>query len=421
MDTIHDIDNKPWIAKKYIYLDELLKERETQLGGIISPSLKDDESIDYHEDLTKKLEAFVSSTRQELRPHFLFNSTDERSLLHNSECKLKTYELQLAHAKKMIADRSYKVSYLINLKTTRRELLMRHLALVNQSDAKDTIARNNPPVDGSNERLIAIVVIQTWSQPSRGKRIKLQKEIEFRSDQSLTELRHQFKCHQDYQVPIELSENPDHIERIFRSELFKSGFFLIGDTFYNDMRDRNNIDLSEELSEWASKKIQVVDKDNRNAYISRGIGPFKRQRMEDHTFKDIKFRLGCPYLYLHQGDCEHLFTISDVRYVVDSPALRNIKFPYITATSFGGKEENLRCYMCKKRPPHWYTRNNDRLPTDPFFFCESCFYSFNYTKDKEKIGSFQAYLFTNASEIPDNVATTTNGAVDEPLVPRSLE
>lgn len=421
MDAVHDVDSKPWISKNYINLNDLLKEREAHLSAIISQSTSAGRETAYYEKLSEKLGNFVNSTKKELKPYFLFNSTDERSLHRNSECTLETYKSQLQHADRMISDRSYKVAYLMNLRTTRRELLMRHLALVNQSEASSS-SKEVLPEPILNKRLVAVVVVQTWFQPNKGKKIKLQKEIHFRADQKLTELRQQFKCYQDYQVPMELSENPDNVERIFRGELFKSGFFLIGNTFYNDMRDQNNTDLSAEIVEWASKKIPALDKDNKNIQISRGIGPFNRARMEDHTFLDLRFRLGCPYLYLHQGDCEHLFTISDIKYVIDSPTLKSIKFPYITATSFGGKAENLRCYMCRKRPPHWYTRNNNRLPVDPFFFCESCFYSFNYTKDKKKVGSFQAYLFTSASEIPDNVALGINVASSrEPTSSRYID
>lgn len=37
--------------------------------------------------------------------------------------------------------------------------------------------------------------------------------------------------------------------------------------------------------------------------------------MEDFTFNDLNIKLGFPYLYCHQGDCEHVVVITDIRYV----------------------------------------------------------------------------------------------------------
>ena len=37
--------------------------------------------------------------------------------------------------------------------------------------------------------------------------------------------------------------------------------------------------------------------------------------MEDTKFSDLKVKVGYPYLYCHQGDCEHLVLITDIRSV----------------------------------------------------------------------------------------------------------
>lgn len=414
MDNIHEIINKPWINYKTIDLKLLTNQREAELmsSNVILTDQDNSDVADTdnnEKELLAGLNKFAKESESELKPHFLFNSNDERTLIEEPKCELKTYQLQLEHAKRMISDRSYKVNYLMKLRTTRRELLMRHLALLNRPivDVSHSIIDSTMT---SNRSIIPILVIQTWPQPNKHTKVRLEKEILFRADQCLTELRDQFKCQRDYGVPIDLSEDPEQAERIFRGELFKSGFFLINDTFYNDMRDPNNIDLSSNIIEWASKEVVVRGDAGENVRVSRGIGPFKSAYMENHKFEDLQFKLGCPYLYLHQGDCEHLFTISDIRYVANNIELQQTKFPFVTATSIGRKTDNLRCYMCKNRPPHWYTRNNSRLPIDPFFFCENCFYSFNYDKNKKKVGQFQAYLYTSAFGIPDSVVMAVNSS-----------
>lgn len=389
MDKVHDVDKKAWISSKKVNLRELIETREAQLrdNGVKLAATKEADSEEAEQEFLEALREFVSIGEKDVKPYFLFNSTDERALVGELKCKLNMYQLQFEHARKMCSDRAYKVQYLMSLRTTRRELLMRHLALTNRPETLSTLPGESVAGCRQIESLTAIVVVQIWPQPAKNTKVRMEREVLFRADQYLTDLRDQFKCQRDYGVPMDLSENPDQAERIFRGELFKSGFFLIEDTFYNDMRDCNNIDLSASIITWAEKEIPVIGPDGENVLASRGIGPFRRLRMEEHKFEDLVFRLGHPYLYMHQGDCEHLFTISDIKYVPNDPNhLGQTRFPFVTATSIGRKADNLRCYMCRNRPPHWYTRNNSRLPVDPYFFCENCFHSFNYDADKRKIG-----------------------------------
>ena len=36
--------------------------------------------------------------------------------------------------------------------------------------------------------------------------------------------------------------------------------------------------------------------------------------MEETKFEDLKIKLGYPYVYTHQGNCEHLLIFRDLRY-----------------------------------------------------------------------------------------------------------
>lgn len=45
----------------------------------------------------------------------------------------------------------------------------------------------------------------------------------------------------------------------------------------------------------------------------RGYGKFQTAKMEDFTFNDLNIKMGFPYLYCHQGDCEHVVVITDIR------------------------------------------------------------------------------------------------------------
>lgn len=82
-------------------------------------------------------------------------------------------------------------------------------------------------------------------------------------------------------------------------DIYKSGFFFIGDTFYNSMKDPSNVDYSEEILKWASTRDI--------------LGPFKTAKMEDVQIKTLCAKFGFPWVYMHQGCCEHLIVLSDAR------------------------------------------------------------------------------------------------------------
>lgn len=46
---------------------------------------------------------------------------------------------------------------------------------------------------------------------------------------------------------------------------------------------------------------------------SVAVGPFEAVSMQGVTFQSLTIRLGQPYLYIHQGNCEHLIVFSDLR------------------------------------------------------------------------------------------------------------
>ena len=62
-------------------------------------------------------------------------------------------------------------------------------------------------------------------------------------------------------------------------EEYKSAFFFIEDTFYNDNRWPECQDLSKVIRDWASDP-------------RRKIGPFKTAVMEDTCIRDLTLRLG---------------------------------------------------------------------------------------------------------------------------------
>lgn len=413
MENIYKVDERPWILNEPLKISHSLEGWRAL--GIEQQEQKLDQINDERKKLLdKKLDEFITKDDHHFSTMFTHGTASEKCLKIDPDCTLKTYTNQLEHAKRLLTDRAYKVRFLSSLKFTRQEILMRHLAAKpiktlieaaiqenrnkeNSSGDSSTSTSEPPitteePVSGQlgESDITALLTVQIWAQPDKAFKPKLERELLVKSEQTLAELRPHFKCVRDFSIPMDLSDDPDTIDRVVNGELYKSGFFLIEDTFYNDMRQPTNIDLSTVIIDWASSS-------------GRGIGPFYSKRMEETKFSDVIIRLGHPYLYQHQGDCEHLFVFSDVQFVKSSLLLdidQKLKFPIVTGTMIGGS--NIKCYMCHKRTPHWYTRFNERLPVDPFYFCEICFQSFNYDKEKQKIGNFKAYPYIDVSSIPES-------------------
>lgn len=57
---------------------------------------------------------------------------------------------------------------------------------------------------------------------------------------------------------------------------------------------------------------------------SHNFPSYKKAKMEDTRFLDLRIKVGFPYLYCHQGDCEHLVIITDVRRVPSSDHMHTL-------------------------------------------------------------------------------------------------
>ncbi|KAK6620195.1 hypothetical protein RUM44_006596 [Polyplax serrata] len=87
-------------------------------------------------------------------------------------------------------------------------------------------------------------------------------------------------------------------------------------------------DLSKELRSWAAEKK---------------LGEFETAEMHKTRIDSLKVRLGRPYVYLHQGNCEHIILFSDIRLLDSSDPNRFSLFPKIHCT---GRLYGKHCMMC---------------------------------------------------------------------------
>ncbi|XP_004838374.2 snRNA-activating protein complex subunit 3 [Heterocephalus glaber] len=197
--------------------------------------------------------------------------------------------------------------------------------------------------------------------------------------QKLTELRDAICCVSDLQIGGEFSNTPDQAPEHISRDLYKSAFFYFEGAFYNDKRYPECRDLSRTIIEWSEAH-------------DRGYGKFQTARMEDFTFNDLNIKLGFPYLYCHQGDCEHVVVITDIRLVHHDDCLDRTLYPLLIKKHWLWTR---KCFVCKMYTARWVTNNDSFAPEDPCFFCDVCFRMLHYDSEGNKLGEFLAYPYVD--------------------------
>ncbi|KAI0216503.1 snRNA-activating protein complex subunit 3 [Lamellibrachia satsuma] len=205
----------------------------------------------------------------------------------------------------------------------------------------------------------------------------LNQEFHVLGSQLLSQLRDRIECPADDVVAGDFSQCPDLPTDIKAKDIYKSGTFFIEDVFYNDMRHPNCRDYSRQIIEWSSD-------------ISRGVGPFTSQDMATTTFNDLHIRLGHPYLYLHQGDCEHLLIFSDVRLLHSEDCQDLTRYPLLIGAR---RERQAHCRICQTFTARWVTHESPLTPEDPCFFCDTCFRALHYGANGHNLVSFTAHPY----------------------------
>ncbi|XP_039313474.1 snRNA-activating protein complex subunit 3 isoform X2 [Solenopsis invicta] len=163
-----------------------------------------------------------------------------------------------------------------------------------------------PDINAGEEFLVYVRVYEPFKSYPRSLKykmglpaLKLKNVISILGCQTLYELRQKIMCQSDLSITKETSKNPNQKPGPMAKDIYKSGFFYIEDTFYNDTSLPTNIDYSKIILEWAS---------------TRDIGPFKVATM-DSKINSLSTKFGFPWVYQHQGCCEHLIVFTDARFV----------------------------------------------------------------------------------------------------------
>ncbi|CAB3245019.1 unnamed protein product [Arctia plantaginis] len=123
--------------------------------------------------------------------------------------------------------------------------------------------------------------------------------------------------------------------------------------------------------------------------VSGNLTAFPARDMGHVRLHQLVLKLGYPEVYVHQGNCEHVFVFSEVRLLNANDPLRFSSYPFSTAI---GQNQTVYCTTCAEFSAKWIVVGSDRVPFDPGFFCDTCFKQYMY-KDGQKIGQFKAYRY----------------------------
>jgi len=144
---------------------------------------------------------------------------------------------------------------------------------------------------------------------------------------------------------------------------YPSRFLFIHDTFYVDLVNER-VDPTEKIREFMDRKSEV-------------IGHYTTTSMEGVRVSDLTLRLGQPYVFQHQGICEHLVIFSDMRLLNASDEQLVEKYPIKVYDS----RLDVLCRVCKKVMASCVITESEALPLLPFHMCASCFDDFNEPED----------------------------------------
>ncbi|XP_044495092.1 snRNA-activating protein complex subunit [Mangifera indica] len=190
--------------------------------------------------------------------------------------------------------------------------------------------------------------------------------------QTLTELRDKIYCLTDQMMQKAGEHDP-------------SGYFLIEDAFFNDLRNPSAIDYSKPVFDWlgnskdeALKKweciingeLQQKQKAVLGTVSTSHLPHFKAFHMHTTRFCDLRFQLGAAYLYCHQGDCKHTIVIRDMRLIHQEDVQNQAAYPIVI---FQLKPRTQKCSVCRIYRAKKVAVDDKWAQENPCYFCDYCY------------------------------------------------
>lgn len=162
--------------------------------------------------------------------------------------------------------------------------------------------------------------------------------------------------------------------------MYPSSFIFIENTFYNDFRRPDAIDYSQVVQQWAEKYK---------------VATFETAHMHNTKLSELKIRLGYPYLYQHQADCEHVIVFTDTRLLKATDFLAKQDYPFYKSIA---RYSSKLCMICGLGTARWICVGSTRMPCDNTFLCQDCCLSYNYI-DRVKVDDVKIYPYYDKATV----------------------
>ncbi|CAG8518008.1 765_t:CDS:2 [Ambispora leptoticha] len=204
--------------------------------------------------------------------------------------------------------------------------------------------------------------------------------------QPLTKLRDKFYCKQDF-VRFNVSQEIDSEERLNVDLEKKSpSYFFIENTFYNDRRDPDSLDYSKNIINWVNEN---------NRFEDPKLGQYQVKVMGETKFIDLSIRLNEPYLFCHQGNCQHAVIFRDLRLLEPDMKYEDLNADNYPKAIFRSRIQHHKCRLCKQRPADYVLLDDINSLETPCYWCHNCFVQFHYYDNKLVYGvnSFKIFHY----------------------------
>ncbi|XP_019875130.2 snRNA-activating protein complex subunit 3 [Aethina tumida] len=233
-------------------------------------------------------------------------------------------------------------------------------------------------IEPGSEYVLTIFVYKATHQKPYQKtweRLKCAQEFQALGSSLLIDVIEKIHCVTNDGLFLEVENTDIDLTALINAKkYYPSQYIFIDGVFYCDSRAPNAYEYPKEIAKWAADK---------------GIGKLTMVPIENVKIDALKPRLGYPYVYLHQGDCEHLIVFADARLIHAGDALCREVYPNVTRFR---RVANVMCLICTHVFAKWIVYGCDRLPQEKAFLCTECCNSYCYL-DGKKIGKFKLYPY----------------------------
>lgn len=113
------------------------------------------------------------------------------------------------------------------------------------------------------------------------------------------------------------------------------------------------------------------------------------------TWRDLFFKIGEPYRFIHCGACEHFLIIESIRYLHQYDLCHKVPSTNELGTKeiFRLRKRHRKCRICDARTACWVTANDRLVPENPFLFCHQCYISLHYDNGRLLYSDYKVYPY----------------------------